>query len=102
MYRNNVIDVKFDIDTKATGVRLNQLRTEKNFSCEAIAEGLGVSTRAVTYWESGQKNFSVKNLVGLSLILGVKTDDILCLKIAEDIVFIRGFPIESPAPICDN
>lgn len=35
------------------GKIINELRTEKNISQQQLASAIGVSRRAVTFWESG-------------------------------------------------
>ena len=35
------------------GERIYQLRTQKNFSQEALAEALGVSRQSISKWETG-------------------------------------------------
>ncbi len=57
--------------------RLLQLRRQKGFSQEALAERIGVSRQAVSKWESGLANPDINNLVLLSEIFEVSLDELI-------------------------
>ena len=57
--------------------RLLQLRKQKGFSQETLAERMGVSRQAVSKWESGLSNPDINNLVLLSEIFEVSLDELI-------------------------
>ncbi|MFR2406428.1 MAG: helix-turn-helix domain-containing protein, partial [Eubacterium callanderi] len=57
--------------------RLFQLRKQKGFSQETLAERMGVSRQAVSKWESGLSNPDINNLVFLSEIFEVSLDELI-------------------------
>lgn len=68
------------LDLAATGARIRQLRTQNEFSVDALAEDLGVSAQAVYKWESGRSMPSIDNLVCLAYLFDVRIDDIVIKK----------------------
>lgn len=59
------------------GERVRQLRKMKNYSREAFAEKLGLSSKFVYEIESGKKGFSADTLLRMSDVLSVSCDYIL-------------------------
>lgn len=57
--------------------RLLQLRKQKGFSQETLAERMGVSRQAISKWESGLSNPDINNLVFLSEIFEVSLDELI-------------------------
>lgn len=57
--------------------KLFQLRKQKGFSQETLAERMGVSRQAVSKWESGLSNPDINNLVLLSEIFEVSLDELI-------------------------
>ena len=55
---------------------IKQLRQEKNISVEEIAYKLNVTAQTVYNWEIGRNKPNKATLVLLSVILGVKEEDI--------------------------
>lgn len=53
-----------------TGQRIQNLRREKGFSQEEVAEALGVSRQAVSKWENGISCPDTENLIALASLLG--------------------------------
>ena len=72
------------VDAIKVGDRLHDLRKEKGFTQEQLAEEIGVSTKSISNYERGAKLFSLETLTTLSTTLGTTTDDILCLT-TEDV-----------------
>lgn len=68
------------LDLAATGARIRQLRTQNEFSVDALAEDMGVSAQAVYKWESGISMPSIDNLVCLAYLFDVRIDDIVIKK----------------------
>ena len=60
--------------------RLVRLRRAQGLSQENLAEALSVSRQAVSKWETGRSNPSIRYLAAMSHILNVSTDYILCGK----------------------
>ncbi|WP_243660024.1 helix-turn-helix domain-containing protein [Miniphocaeibacter halophilus] len=57
--------------------RLQNLRKERNYSQEELAEKLNISRQAISKWESGQGNPDIDNIIKLSEIYNISTDYIL-------------------------
>ena len=67
-----------NIDLKATGERIKELRIQKNLKVEDIMEFMGFDApQAIYKWQKGQSLPTVDNLYALSMLLGVSIDDIL-------------------------
>lgn len=56
---------------------LRELRIEKNFTQEQLAEALGVTNRSVSRWENGNNMPDLDILIELSKFYGVGVDEIL-------------------------
>ena len=59
------------------GERIYQLRTQKNFSQEALAEALGVSRQSISKWETGSSVPELDKIVKLSEIFEVSLDELI-------------------------
>lgn len=57
--------------------RLKYLREQNNIKQKQLAELLGVSVRAIGYYESGQRNLDYKQIIALASFFGVSTDYLL-------------------------
>ena len=64
-------------DQAAFGTRLKELRTERGFSQEELAEKLNVSTKHYGHLEQGRKGCSVDLLLELADFFHVSTDYLL-------------------------
>ena len=60
------------------GKRLNQVRKEKGFTAQKMAELLHISLRNYQRYEGGGNNPTVVGLVQIADILDVSTDYLLC------------------------
>ncbi len=56
------------------GQIIRRLRKEKNFTQEELAEQLGISSQAVSKWESGASLPDISQVVPLANLFGVPTD----------------------------
>ncbi len=56
---------------------LLQLRRQKNYSQEEVAEALAVSRQAVAKWESGKTVPDLDNCIALAKLYGVTLDDLV-------------------------
>lgn len=56
------------------GKIINELRTEKNISQQQLASAIGVSRRAVTFWESGINEPKATYIARLATFFGVASD----------------------------
>ena len=59
------------------GTKIKELRTERGLSQERMAEQLCVSRQAVTKWETGAGTPDVENLIAISRLFGISTDELL-------------------------
>jgi len=57
--------------------RLVQMRKEKGYSQEALAEQLGISRQAVSKWERAESSPDTSNLITLAKLYGVSLDELL-------------------------
>lgn len=58
---------------------LRKLREDKGWSCQQVADSLGVSKAAVSGWELGKTSVSTANVYGLSKLYDVSVDRIMAL-----------------------
>ena len=58
-------------------MRLKELRKEKGVSQKAVADYLGITQRAYSYYETGQREPTLDNLVMLRKFFEVSTDYLL-------------------------
>jgi len=66
------------------GDNIRYYRKINNMSQEELAEKLDVTRQSVSLWESGQTQPSLDNIIALSKIFGVSTDDLLTSKSTEE------------------
>lgn len=59
------------------GQRIQDLRKERGFSQEALAEKLDVSRQAVSKWETGLSNPDSQNLILLARLFDVSVDELI-------------------------
>lgn len=62
------------------GKIINELRTEKNISQQQLVSAIGVSRRAVTFWESGINEPKATYIARLATFFGVTSDYLLGLE----------------------
>lgn len=60
--------------------RLKELRIEKNMSRKALANLLHINERTISYWELGQRECNLSQLIELAKIFSVSTDYLLGLE----------------------
>ncbi len=65
------------------GQRIRQLRKQKNFSQEQLAEKVWISTTHMSHIETGATKLSLPVLVDLANVLEVGTDEILATPISK-------------------
>jgi len=65
------------LDTAKAGARIAELRKRAKFTQESLAERLGVSSQAVSKWETGNAMPEVALLCALAQALGCTVNDIL-------------------------
>ena len=66
------------------GDNIRNNRKINNMSQEELAEKLDVTRQSVSLWESGQTQPSLDNIIALSKIFGISTDDLLTCKNTEE------------------
>ena len=59
--------------------RLRELRIDKNMSRKDLASLLNVNSRTISYWELGQRECNLEQLVNVANVFGVTTDYLLGL-----------------------
>ena len=57
--------------------RIKELRTERGLSQQALARHIGVSQKAVDYWERGVNEPVASNILSLAVFFNVTTDELL-------------------------
>ncbi|MGN0779337.1 MAG: helix-turn-helix domain-containing protein [Aristaeellaceae bacterium] len=63
--------------TLETAQRLTQLRRERGYSQEEVADKLNVSRQAVSKWERAESSPDTDNLIALSQLYGVTLDELV-------------------------
>lgn len=63
------------------GDKIRQLRKLNHMSQEELAEKLDVSRQSISLWENNQTQPTIENIVVLSKLLGVSTDELLSAEI---------------------
>lgn len=59
---------------------IKELRTERGLSQAALAKAIGVSQKAVDYWERGMNEPKASYILALADFFGVTCDELLCRK----------------------
>lgn len=59
---------------------LKELRIENNMSRQTLADLIFVNVRTISYWELGQRECNLEQLITLSKVFGVSTDYLLGLE----------------------
>ena len=59
---------------------LKDLRKENNLSRQQLADLIQVNVRTISYWELGQRECNLEQLIALSKVFGVTTDFLLGLE----------------------
>lgn len=57
--------------------RIKELRKEKNISQKALGKAIGVSQKAIDYWERGVNEPKASYIVAMADFFGVSTDYLL-------------------------
>lgn len=60
------------------GNRINELRKERGLSQQALAKQIGVSQKAIDYWERNVNEPKASYIVLLADFFGVSADYLLC------------------------
>lgn len=61
------------------GLRLKKLREAKGLSLQELAKEIGISKYPLKYWECGERNLKISQLIKLAQFFGVTTDYLLGL-----------------------
>ena len=64
------------ISNEEIGLRIKNLRKEKNLSQEELGEKIGISKQAVSYLESGRNQISLDILNKLHTIFNISIDEL--------------------------
>ena len=79
------------MEQQSMGKRIMQLRKEKGYTQEQLAEMMGVSAQAVSKWENDVSCPDISILPMLAEKLGVTTDELLGVKpIEPKVVIVDG------------
>ena len=62
---------------KSLGEAIKEYRIQCKMTQEFVAEKLGISRQAVSKWENGASDPSTSNLIALSKLYGISTEDLL-------------------------
>ena len=73
------------IDMAGTGKRISALRQAKGLSVRDLQDIFGFATpQAIYKWQHGSAMPTIDNLVVLSVVFGVKVDDILVVDMTDN------------------
>ena len=56
--------------------KIIQLRKQRDWSQEELAQKIGVSRQTVSAWETSQSSPEISHIIALSNLLGVSTDSV--------------------------
>lgn len=93
-WRITVIDKKengrhlYGIDVEATGQRIDRAMRENGYDVGSLARFMNVSYQTVYRWTRGKVLPDIQNLYILSMLLGVKMDDLIEGNDAPDISLV--------------
>ena len=77
------------------GDNIRKYRKENNISQEELAEKLGVTRQSISLWENNQTQPSLENIVALSKIFNVTTDNLLATsEVLKEADITKTNPIE--------
>lgn len=82
----------------AVANRLVQLRNQRGWTQEELAEKLNVSRQAVSKWERAESSPDTENLIALSALYGVSLDTLLGTGFAAENGMPPVSPQEEPSP----
>lgn len=71
------------IDYKDIGIRIREVRKERDMTQEQLAEAVGVGTTHISHIENGHTIPSVQVLIDIINVLGCSADKLLCIEVAE-------------------
>lgn len=71
--------------------RLQQLRKEKGYSQEELADKLGISRQAISKWERAESSPDTDNLILLARLYGVSLDELLSTDADDDEIRSEAF-----------
>ncbi len=60
------------------GEKIKELRTERGLSQEGLARRIGVSQKAIDYWERGVNEPKASYIVAMCDFFDVSADELLC------------------------
>ncbi len=76
------------IDMAGTGQRISTLRKANGLSVKDLQDIFGFATpQAIYKWQHGAAMPTIDNLVVLSVVFGVKVDDILVVDSSDNVPF---------------
>ena len=61
--------------------RLKELRTEKNLSQQKLAQQIGVTQKAIDFWEKGINEPKASYIIKLAIFFGVSSDYLLGIEL---------------------
>lgn len=66
-----------ELDYKAIGIRIRQTRELAGISQEELGKGIGMSTAAISLFESGERNISLNLLNKIANKLGISLKELI-------------------------
>lgn len=64
-------------DLVMLGNTLKEIRTKNNLTLTEVAEKLGVTHKAVQFWEQGRNEIKLSTLMSLCELYNISVDDVL-------------------------
>jgi len=74
---NGILSTTKGVLKMSLGERIQQLRKIRGLSQEQLADSLNVSRQAISKWETDQSTPEIENILALSRVFAVSTDEIL-------------------------
>jgi len=86
------------------GQRIRQLRREKSFTLQQVADALGVTRACVSKWETGRSQPDLESIDAIGAIFGLTASELLATQCFDGALKFRDYPVitlENGIPLND-
>ena len=92
------------ISSVMLGQRIRQLRREKSFTLQQVADALGVTRACVSKWETGRSQPDLDSIGAIGAIFGLTASEMLATESFDGALKFRDYPVitlENGIPLND-
>jgi len=75
------------------GQRIRQLRREKSFTLQQVADALGVTRACVSKWETGRSQPDLESIDAIGAIFGLTASELLATQCFDGALKFRDYPV---------